>query len=180
MRRGRGETMSPTRRLFIGAIILITAASGYAAGRAFFRPSERIRQPIAFNHEKHVEELGLECSTCHEFYETGRHAGLPSLGTCLQCHDDPDTDKAELKKVLDLSAKGKDEVFHKLFRLADHVFYSHRRHAAIEGIPCETCHGAIAKTTSPPERPLVRITMDFCLDCHQRKGASQECTHCHR
>lgn len=171
--------MSPTRRLFIGAIILITAAGGYAAGRAFFRPAERVRQPIAFNHEKHAGELELECSTCHEFYEAGRHAGLPSLSTCLQCHDESGAENPEIKKILDLAAAGEEEPFRKLFRLADHAFYSHRRHAGIEKIPCETCHGGIAKTSSPPERPLVRITMDFCIECHEKEGASLDCTHCH-
>lgn len=172
--------MSPTRRLFIAAVTLVTAASGYTAGRALFRPAERIRQPILFNHEMHVAELGLDCSTCHEYYESGRHAGLPLLSTCLQCHEDTETDHPEIKKVLELAAAGEEDPFRKLFRLADHAFYSHRRHAVIEGIPCETCHGAIAKSTTPPERPLVRITMDFCMDCHEREGGSLECTHCHR
>jgi len=171
--------MSPTRRLLIGAIILIAAAGGYAAGRGFFTPSERVRQPILFNHEKHVSELELECSTCHEYYETGRHAGLPSLDTCMQCHDDPQVDNPEIKKILELSSAGEERPFRKLFKLADHAFYSHRRHAAIESIPCETCHGGIAATTTPPERPFVRITMDFCIDCHEKQGATLDCTHCH-
>jgi hypothetical protein len=102
------------------------------------------------------------------------------LSIRLQCHDDPVTDNAEVKKILDLAAAGDEEPFRKLFRLADHAYYSHRRHAVIESITCETCHGAISKSTTPPEHPLVRITMDFCLDCHAREGASQECTHCHR
>jgi hypothetical protein len=26
---------------------------------------------------------------------------------------------------------------------------------------------------------LVRITMDFCIDCHRKSGVSSDCTRCH-
>lgn len=175
-----GGTVSPTRRLFIGAIVILAAATGYAAGRAIFRPVEQIDQPIAFNHEKHVKELEIECKACHEFYETGRHSGLPPLTTCLGCHEEPDPNQPELMKIKSLAAAGEIQVFKKLFRMADHAFYSHRRHVTLGKIPCETCHGAIAQTTTPPKSPLVRITMDFCLDCHRSRQVSADCTRCHR
>jgi hypothetical protein len=172
--------VSPTRRLFIGAIVLLAAASGYAAGRVLFRPLNAVEQPIAFDHQRHVTELELECVVCHQFYESSRHAGLPLLTTCLECHDDRDVESEELKKILELADKGEDDVFRKLFKLADHAFYSHRRHAKIEEIPCATCHGEIAGTSSPPSVPLVRISMDFCVDCHEEEGATTDCTRCHR
>ncbi len=156
------------------------AAVGYVTGRALFRPSRRVVQPIAFNHQKHVEEVGMECNDCHELVETGRHAGLPTLTTCMDCHEEPVSDHPEEQKVRDLAQAGQDDVFLKLFRLADHAFYTHRRHVAVAGIECETCHGGIAETTVPPERPLVRITMDHCVDCHQNEGVSSDCSRCHR
>jgi cytochrome c553 len=171
--------LSPRRRLFIGAIVFLAATLGYAAGRLVFRPVERVSQPILFNHQKHVEEVEIECEVCHEYYSTGRHSGLPTLTTCLGCHEEAQTDSPEEQKIRDLAAAGEDDVFRKLFRMADHSFYSHRRHVGAGEIPCETCHGAITKTTAPPERPLVRIDMDFCVDCHERDGASSDCTACH-
>ncbi len=172
--------MRPTQRLLIGAIVGFSLAGGIATGRALFRPREGASQPIAFNHHIHVEELALECDTCHEFYTTGRHAGLPTLSTCLACHEEPLTESAEEQKILDLAEAGQDDVFRKLFRLADHSFYSHRRHAVLGELPCETCHGSIAQTTQPPEHALVRITMDFCVDCHERDDVASDCTSCHR
>jgi predicted CXXCH cytochrome family protein len=172
--------VSPLRRLLIGAIVAVAAAAGYAGGRAAFRPTQRVVQPIAFNHQKHVRTLEIDCSTCHEFYETGSHAGLPTLTTCQGCHAEPLTDSPEEAKIFELVKAGKVDVFRKLFRLPDHAFYTHRRHVVVAKLPCERCHGAIADTTSPPERPLVRISMEFCLGCHQSSGASSACTSCHR
>jgi len=172
--------VSPARRILIAVIVLVTGALGYAAGRSLFRPSREVGQPIAFNHQKHVEEVGVECDTCHEFYRTGKHAGLPGLSVCMGCHEEAQTESPEEQKIRDLAEAGDEDVFRKLFRMPDNVFYSHRRHAGIGEIPCETCHGNIAAMTVPPQYPQVRITMDFCIDCHARQDVNGDCTSCHR
>ncbi len=172
--------MSPVQRLLIGVIVMLGGVAGFVSGRVGFRPTEQVVQPIAFGHHKHVEELGLECETCHELFATADHSGLPTLETCLACHEDALTDLPEEQKIRDLAARGENDVFRKLFRMPDHTFYSHRRHVTIGGLDCETCHGSVAATTTPPERPLIRITMEFCVECHERTGASSECTRCHR
>ena len=172
--------MTPVRRLLIGALVLTCAGAGFVAGRSLLRPESAIVQPIAFNHEKHTQELEIVCRECHQYYETGEHSGLPTLTTCRSCHEEPLTGSPEEQKIQTLSASGQDDVFRKLFRLPDHVYYSHRRHARVAGIACEACHGGIALTTRPPTVPQVRITMDFCLDCHRKTGASSDCTGCHR
>ena len=164
----------------IGAIVMICATVGFAAGRSLFRPEHAIVQPIAFNHQKHVQELEIDCRECHQYYETGEHSGLPTLATCRSCHEEPLTDNPEEQKIQTLAAGGQDDVFRKLFRLPDHVYYSHRRHAGVAGIACAVCHGDTAGSTEPPAVPLVRISMDFCLDCHQRSDVSSDCTGCHR
>lgn len=172
--------MTPTRRLMIAVIVMGAGAVGFSTGRMTFRPKPDQKQPIAFNHQKHAGELGLGCDTCHEFLQVGQHAGLPALSTCLMCHEEAQTESTEEQKIRDLAAEGQDDVFRKLFRLADHAYYSHRRHAIVAEIPCATCHGAIAETTSPPERPFVRVDMDFCVECHERESVTTHCTACHR
>jgi len=174
------ERLSPIRRLAIGAVALTMGGAGFAAGRTAFRPVENVPQPIQFNHRKHVQDAGLECSTCHEYYETSEHSGLPELATCLGCHDGTTTGTAEEKKLVELGKGEPPPRFRKLFRLPDHVYYSHRRHVAVAGLRCETCHGDIAATTAPPSRPLVRITMDTCVACHTEQDVETDCTHCHR
>lgn len=174
------EGLNPKRRLVIGVLAIAVATAGFNAGRFALRPTTRIAQPIQFNHQKHVKDVGLECSTCHEHYTTSEHSGLPSLALCQGCHSEPLTKSAEEQKLLKLAASERQPAFRKLFRMADHVRYSHRRHVAIGGIACDTCHGAIADTTTPPPSPLVRITMDTCTGCHADRGVKTDCTHCHR
>ncbi len=159
---------------------MLAAATGYAGGRVLFRPAERVIQPISFNHQIHTAEVGLECDTCHSYYADRDSSGLPTLETCLECHEDPQTENPEEARIAQLYEAGENDVFRKLFRLADHSYYSHRRHTTIAGLACETCHGDIASTSAPPETPLRRVTMDFCVDCHREQGLSSDCTRCHR
>lgn len=174
------ERLDPKRRLAIGVFALTMATVGFAAGRTALRPTQHVTQPIQFNHQVHVKVVGLECSTCHEYFNTGNHSGLPALTLCKGCHFEALTKSPEEQKLLKLSEPL--PAFQKLFRMPDHVRYSHRRHVASGGLTCETCHGAIADTTAPPAYPLVRITMDTCIVCHADRGVGvkTDCTHCHR
>jgi hypothetical protein len=173
-----GERLNPTRRLAIGVLALSMGAIGFAGGRTALRPTGHVTQPIQFNHQKHVQKVGLECSTCHEYFRTGNHSGLPSLALCKGCHAEPLTNSPEELKLLKLSEPLPR--FEKLFRLPDHTRYSHRRHVVSGALACETCHGAIASTTTPPPFPLVRITMATCTNCHAERGVKTDCTQCHR
>ena len=139
-----------------------------------------VPQPVAFNHLKHTKDLGLDCQLCHQQVSTGAHAGLPDATTCTMCHLAPQGTSAEAARVSALLTAGDPLRFNKLFRLPSHVYYTHRRHVAIAQLDCRTCHGEIATTERPPGRPLVRIDMGFCLDCHRTKGQSVDCVSCHR
>jgi hypothetical protein len=170
--------LGPAERLVTGTLILALSAAGFAAGRILLRPERQVGQPIAFNHRVHTE--ALDCETCHEGFNEAAHSGLPGLETCMICHEEPQTELREEEKVRELAASGEDAVFRKLFTLPDHVYYTHRRHVGIAGLECAVCHGPIAETEQPPEAPLVRIDMDFCVDCHLSSGLTTDCTGCHR
>ncbi len=43
-------------------------------------------QPIAFSHRLHAGELQVQCLYCHSGAEKSRHAGIPAVGTCVNCH----------------------------------------------------------------------------------------------
>lgn len=174
------EKLSPTKRLVLGGFVVIMAAGGFTAGRLAFNPSGAVKQPIQFNHQKHVKGAGLECSTCHQYYADHQRSGLPALGVCTTCHQQPLTKSSEEKKLIELAAMPAPPEFKKLFRLPDHAYYSHRRHVTIAKLQCANCHGAIADTTAPPPRPLVRITMATCTDCHTRLSVQTDCNACHR
>lgn len=142
--------------------------------------TETIEQPIRFNHKLHVTENGLECGDCHQYFETHSFSGLPGKEVCLECHEEPQTDSKEEEKIREYAARDEEIPWKRLHLMPDHVNYSHRRHVKVAGLACETCHGAIAEATSPPTRPLVEQDMDWCLDCHEDKGATQDCIHCHK
>lgn len=173
-----GGLMGPRIRILIGAMALICGAGGFVAGRILLRPSESVVQPIAFNHSVHNEIL--DCDTCHEYYSERDHSGLPSLSLCLDCHEEALTESDEEQKLLEIGATGTPAEFQKLFRLPDNVFYSHRRHVSLGELECAICHGEIAMTETPPEVPLVRISMKFCMDCHEERNVRDTCTSCHR
>ncbi len=142
--------------------------------------SPAVPQPIAFNHRLHIEDEDLDCDFCHEYVRVGAHAGLPDAEICAECHDTPQGDSEEAARVTALIDLGEPLRFNKLFSLPDHVFYTHRRHVAIGELECLQCHGSIAETERPPERPLVSMSMESCMDCHREQGETLDCNACHR
>ena len=158
----------------VGIVVVVGTALLFAV------PSPSVPQPIAFNHLKHTQDLGLACEFCHKYVKTGAHAGLPNEQTCTMCHQNPQGTSEEAAKVTELLTAGQPIRFNKLFRLEPHVFYTHGRHVGIAELECTNCHGGIADTERPPKRALVKVDMDFCLDCHRERGQSLDCIACHR
>lgn len=176
-RSTRGSAWS---RVVLGAVVVSLVIGVGVPAIAIAWNGSAVPQPVQFNHRKHTEELNLECAFCHVYVTTGAHAGLPDAATCSICHSTVQGTSEEAARVTRLLEAGDPLSFNKLFRLPDHVLYTHRRHVAIAALPCEGCHGAIASAVRPPARALVQIDMDFCMDCHRQREASLECTACHR
>jgi hypothetical protein len=43
-------------------------------------------QPIAYSHKVHAGDLKMQCTYCHFAAEKSRHAGIPPLNVCMNCH----------------------------------------------------------------------------------------------
>lgn len=172
---GQAFRWTPILAVLVASLSVSTAAS-YFAARVH---RDDVVQPIAFNHRKHVGEQKIECSTCHEHYQTQSFSGLPSADTCVMCHSEAVGKSAEEKKLVQLLRDGKPLLWQSLFRQPGHVFYSHRRHVMQARLKCEQCHGNFADTTSPPVR-VARLTMSECIECHTARGVATDCTTCHR
>lgn len=166
--------MTWRRLLVIGLPVAALVLVGLA------RRSPAVPQPVAFNHRKHTQDLQLNCEFCHQYVTSGAHAGLPDGAVCSACHLAPMGESTEAARLTELLSRGDALQFRKLFQLASHVKYTHRRHVGIAKLECQQCHGAIAATERPPARPLVEITMGFCLDCHRASEQSLDCVACHR
>jgi hypothetical protein len=181
------ETRASLRRGYRLAIAAFAAAFVLAAGattaltlsgrRTFLRSA--VRQPISFNHKKHVTELDIGCTTCHVTVETEAFSGLPDAELCAGCHLEPQGKSEEEKKLVEMLKKGTALAWKPLFRQPAHVFYSHRRHVIVAKLQCTVCHGAIAETSAPPVR-VRRLVMDDCVSCHRKARVSTDCTACHR
>jgi len=128
----------------------------------------------------HVEDNDMTCDNCHQHYMDRSYSGRPVNAICIDCHDDPSSDSPLEKRLRVFLDKGEEVPWKRLYRVAKHVRYSHARHVKGGGIECAVCHGAIAETVKPPERPLKRFSMNFCLDCHRSQGVSTDCILCHR
>ena len=143
-----------------------------------FDSSLKAGQPISFNHKTHVTQ-GIECSACHPHYKEQTFSGLPTLKTCLECHNEPLTESPEEEKIRQFHKKGEEVSWKRLYRQPDHVFFSHRRHVTLGKLECQTCHGNIGQSERPPSKPQVKMTMGWCMDCHTRSKASNDCLVCH-
>ncbi len=137
-----------------------------------------VKQPIAFNHKLHAEN-GLECVDCHPYFEEQASSGRPSLETCQSCHDEPQGESKEEKKLMEYIKSGNEIEWQRLYRAPEDVYFSHRRHVVLGKIECKTCHGDIGESSKPPYKPL-KITMKNCMNCHEEKGATNDCVACHR
>lgn len=156
------------------SLLLVIGAVLVGSGR-----ERSVRQPIQFNHAKH-KAAGLECSFCHQGVDGQAFAGLPPLETCAICHTAPMTESTEEAKLATLIVKGEPVPWQRLYGLAPHVFFSHRRHLQLAQLECKTCHGPIEDATTPPVRPAVKHSMKWCMSCHEQRGASLDCMACHR
>ena len=161
----------------IGA--LGTAALLVLAAAILLPPRGSATQPIRFNHSKHTKDLGLPCTTCHLYAETGARATIPNIEVCRMCHTTLLTESEEEARLVEYIQAGEPIPWRKVYWVPEHVHFSHRRHTSVAEIPCETCHGAIGERSSPVTRRLVNITMDGCVSCHRDAGASDDCISCH-
>ena len=136
-------------------------------------------QPIRFNHAIHVAN-GMDCADCHPGARTGENATLPGIDVCLSCHGEALTKSPEEEKIRTIAKAGKEIPWVQLTRVPRHVYFSHRRHAGLGGIPCTECHGPMEKRTAPPPEPFRTLNMNACIQCHQQRNVRHDCDDCHR
>lgn len=170
---------NPMRKLLTP--VLVTAPLLTAAVLVFFAgDAGAVTQPIQYNHYKHTQELELECSMCHQGVKNSVRATLPGVEVCMGCHSEPVTKSPEEEKIRKYAAEGKEIPWKRLFRVPEHVFFSHRRHVSVAGLDCTKCHGDMAMHKTPPQKAPMKISMNACLSCHRQMDAKTDCVSCHR
>lgn len=136
-------------------------------------------QPIAFPHDRHAGDFGIDCQYCHFSAERSRSAGIPPVATCMGCHTFV-AGSENPEEVATLRSYWEQEEaipWNRIYRVPDHVFFPHMRHVAAD-VECAACHGNVEEIGVIQEvnQPL---TMGWCVGCHIESDASRDCTACH-
>lgn len=151
-------------------------------------------QPIYFSHRIHAGINQINCLYCHGGAWESKHAGIPTLNICMNCHKAitsyADTDpkiydengdevnaNKEIQKLFEYAgftpgpgatwdpAKGKSPAWIKIHNLPDHVFFSHAQHVRVGNVQCQTCHGNIQQMDKVQQ--MSELSMGWCINCHR-------------
>ena len=157
----------------------------------FFSPPKQVgytpKQPIAYSHKLHAGKYNIDCQYCHSGVTYSKKAGVPSLNTCMNCHQSVGYGKPEVEKIHKYWESKTSPQWVRIHNLPDHVRFSHAPHIkalAKPGEPtknsCATCHGSIEKMEVVSQ--VESLNMGWCVDCHREnadKGAKINCSTCH-
>lgn len=147
-------------------------------------------QPIYYSHKVHAGTNQINCLYCHGGAYEGKHANIPSVNVCMNCHMDINEYKGaaifredgtevngteEIKKLYaaagwDAETKkytspGKPIEWIKIHSLPDHVYFNHSQHTKAGKVQCQTCHGEI--TNMGEVYQFAELSMGWCVNCHR-------------
>ena len=179
--KGKGKLVAALATILALAYVAkITYTEARALGR---QQGYAPVQPIWFSHKVHATQNGIDCEYCHVDARTSRHAGVPSLNVCMNCHNQVKegsvSGKKEIAKIYDhlgynpttmqYDKPGKPIEWVKVHNLPDHVYFNHSQHVQAGKVKCQECHGPVEKMNRVVEYKEFAMG-DFCLDCHRKRG----------
>jgi cytochrome c553 len=149
-------------------------------------------QPIFYSHKVHAGINQIACLYCHSNALDSKHATVPPLNVCMNCHaaindythgpklyreDGTEVDgTAEIQKLYSYTgydpktsryntAEAKPVEWIKIHNLPDHVFFSHAQHTKAGKVQCQTCHGPIQEMDEVKQ--FAPLSMGWCIGCHR-------------
>ncbi|MBN8664822.1 MAG: c-type cytochrome [Chitinophagales bacterium] len=168
----------------------LTSKGAMALGRSKdYTPT----QPIFYSHKVHAGANQVNCLYCHGGAEQGKHANIPSVNVCMNCHkaineyvkgpklyDEEGNEvdgTAEIQKLYKYAgfdpanaaawdpSKAKPIEWVKIHNLPDHVYFNHSQHVKAGKVACQTCHGEIQKMDEVKQ--FSDLSMGWCINCHR-------------
>lgn len=135
-------------------------------------------QPIAYDHSLHAGQYQIPCLYCHTNAERSKHATVPSLDICMNCHQIIASDRPAIQKMQQMYSKNKSVEWMRVHLLPDFVKFNHKPHIR-ENISCQTCHGPVERMSTVYQ--YSDLSMGWCLDCHRKQEpeAPINCSTCH-
>ena len=170
----------------IGGYLTVTGAIGLGRSQNY-QPV----QPIYYSHKVHAGTNQISCLYCHGGAQEGKHANIPSVNICMNCHlavteytgadklyteDGVEVDgTAEIQKLYKYAgyepgkpwdpSKAKPVEWVKIHNLPDHVYFNHSQHVTAGKVACQTCHGEIQKMDEVKQ--FADLSMGWCVNCHR-------------
>jgi cytochrome c551/c552 len=170
----------------VGGYYTFQGASGLGRSKNY-----QPEQPIYYSHTVHAGINQISCLYCHNGAMQGKHANIPSVNVCMNCHmgineyakgpklyreDGSEVDgTAEIQKLYDYAGwdptkkvytgKGKPIEWIRIHNLPDHVYFNHAQHVTVGQQNCQTCHGEIQKMGEVYQ--YADLSMGWCINCHR-------------
>ncbi len=151
-------------------------------------------QPIYYSHKVHAGINQISCLYCHGAAWESKHAAIPAVNVCMNCHKTITEYSANSPKIYDSKGdivdgtaeiaklfkyagfdpknptkwdptKAKPIEWVKIHNLPDHVYFNHSQHVRIGNVQCQTCHGEI--TAMDEVKQAAELSMGWCVNCHR-------------
>ena len=181
----------------LGGYFLVEGAMGLGRQQNY-----QPEQPIYYSHEVHAGVNQISCLYCHGGAQDSKHATIPSVNVCMNCHmsvkeytgepiirEDGTTVNAneEIQKIYKYAGwnpetktydkPGKPIEWVKIHNLPDHVYFNHSQHVKVGQVACQTCHGDIQKM--PEVKQFADLSMGWCINCHRTTNVQFNDDHDH-
>jgi hypothetical protein len=182
--------------LLLGALVFFVLGGYFLAQAAIglgrqkdYQPD----QPIYYSHKVHAGTNQISCLYCHTGAQIGKHANIPSVNVCMNCHmaineyggekiyreDGTEVNgTAEIQKLYKYAgydpsvSKNWDALNSKkpiewvrVHNLPDHVYFNHSQHVVAGKVACQTCHGPMQEMGVAKQ--YADLSMGWCINCHR-------------
>lgn len=173
--RGIWATWSKLSKSVVGLTLLLVIVAFGAGMYAYFPTASNQgyspEQPIPFSHKIHAGDNKIACLYCHSNAERSRHATVPGVGVCMNCHSVVKTDSPWIQKVKAAYDAKQPIEWVRVHELPDYVYFNHKRHLA-KGVKCENCHGDVQAMDQVYQASA--LTMGWCMECHRGETTPRE------
>ncbi|MGK5081878.1 cytochrome c3 family protein [Bdellovibrionota bacterium FG-1] len=153
----------------LGIVLSVIVAVIAMAGLSTYYPSASNQgyspeQPMPFSHKIHAGVNKIPCLYCHSGAEKSKHALIPSMNVCMNCHTVVKTDSPWVREIQKHYKDGTPIEWVRVHELPDYVYFPHKRHVA-RGVACEVCHGPVQDMDQVYQASA--LTMGWCMECHR-------------
>ncbi len=169
----------------VGGYFLVEGAMGLGRQQGY-QPV----QPIYYSHKVHAGTNQISCLYCHSGAQDSKHANIPSVNVCMNCHmsvkeyggeplfreDGTSVNpNAEIQKLYKYAGWNPDLKKYdkpgtpiewiRIHSLPDLVYFNHSQHVKVGRVQCQTCHGEIQKMGEVAQ--FADLSMGWCVNCHR-------------